>query len=201
MNSLHREKVDTLKLNEIGRVKVSCTRPLALDFYARNRATGSFILIDRDTNSTVAAGMISSVSVETKNVSRSSGIAPKSRISSDERALLLGQKAVTIWLTGLPKAGKSSIAMALERHLFERNNAAFVIDGSAVREHLSSDLGFSAADRCEQIRRISAVARLFNDAGIIAIVAAVSPYKQDRLMARETVGNKNFIEVYCAAPS
>jgi adenylyl-sulfate kinase len=119
-----------------------------------------------------------------------------SKVSVLERARLLRQAPATIWLTGLSGAGKSTIAFELERRLIADGHLAFVMDGDNIRHGLSRDLGFSPDDRCENIRRVAEVAKLFNDAGLIAITSFISPYRQDRSMAREIVGHARFIETH-----
>lgn len=120
-------------------------------------------------------------------------------VSPAERARLLGQGPATVWLTGLSGSGKSTLAFALEKALIERGRPAYVLDGDNIRHGLNRDLGFSAADRSENIRRIAEVARLFNDAGLIVIAAFISPYRQDRATAREIVGHDRFVETYLCA--
>lgn len=121
-------------------------------------------------------------------------------MSLEERAALLGQRPATVWLTGLSGAGKSTLAFALERHLAGKGHACFVLDGDNVRHGLSRDLGFSAGHRTENIRRIAEVARLMNDAGLIVISAFISPYRADREMARQIIGEERFAEVHVATP-
>lgn len=120
-------------------------------------------------------------------------------ITSSERTQVLGQKSMTVWLTGLSGAGKSTLAFELERQLMSERRACYVLDGDSVRHGLTSDLGFSAEDRRENIRRVAHVAQLMNDAGLIVIVALISPMREDRAMAREIIGQDKFIEVYVAA--
>ena len=124
----------------------------------------------------------------------------KGHVSAEDRAVLLGQRPVTIWLTGLSGAGKSTLAFALERHLLGVGRACYVLDGDNVRHGLNRDLGFSAEHRTENIRRIAEVARLINDAGLIVISAFISPCRIDREMARQIIGEDRFIEVYVATP-
>lgn len=121
-------------------------------------------------------------------------------VSSEERAALLGQNPATVWLTGLSGAGKSTLAFALERHLISQGRACFVLDGDNVRHGLNRDLGFSAEHRTENIRRIAEVSRLMNDAGLIVISAFISPYREDREIARQIIGEDAFIEVYVSTP-
>jgi len=208
VNTLKRLPAEDLQLNAIGRVSVHTHRPICFDSYAKNRDTGSFVLIDRLTNATLAAGMIldrepsdlihdksDASSPKSKNISKQ-----ESKVTQDERAKRLGQIPKTIWLTGLPKSGKSSIAYALERKLFDSGKLAVVLDGENLRTTVSADLGFSANDRRENVRRAAATAKLLNDAGIIAIVALVSPYTNDRNMAKSIIGNDQFIEAFISTP-
>lgn len=122
-----------------------------------------------------------------------------SKVSVEERAILQRQNAATIWLTGLSASGKSTLAYELERRLHDLGHASFVLDGDNIRHGLSRDLGFSPESRKENIRRIAEVARLFNDAGIVMITAFISPYRDDRAMARDILGPERFIETYVAA--
>lgn len=194
---------DTLGLNEIGRVHVTLHRPVAYDPYDRNRATGAFILVDRDTNATVGAGMIIERAVRastpleprSRHIERSRGI-----VSREDREALLGQRGHTVWLTGLSGSGKSTLAYELERQLAAAGRLCYVLDGDNVRHGLARDLGFSADDRTENIRRVAEVARLMNDAGVIVVTAFISPYRADRAHARTIIGDENFLEVHVDAP-
>lgn len=122
-----------------------------------------------------------------------------SKVTSSDRELLLRQEPATVWLTGLSGAGKSTIAFELERRLMASGRLAFVLDGDNIRHGLSRDLGFSPEDRSENIRRIAEVAKLFNDAGLVVISSFISPYRQDRVLAREIIGADRFIEIYVCA--
>ena len=211
VNTMHREKtdqegvkVDALELNEIGRCHITLHRPVAFDPYDRNHATGAFVIVDRVTNVTVGAGMIVD-RIVSRNVS---GPAPVSRnivrsnslVATGERRELLGQKGVTVWLTGLSASGKSTIARQLERRLMDQGQLCYILDGDNVRHGLNRDLGFSMEDRKENIRRIAEVAALMKEAGVIVITAFISPYRQDRQAAREVIGAENFIEAYVNTP-
>lgn len=121
-------------------------------------------------------------------------------VRTDDRSHLLGQRPLTIWLTGLSASGKSTLAFALERRLVDAGHACYVLDGDNIRHGLNKDLGFSHQDRTENIRRIAEVARLMNDAGLIVITAFISPYRDDRQLARKIVGMENFVEVYVSTP-
>ncbi len=205
-DTLHREAVTALQLNEIGRVRLTLFQPLFVDEYRRNRATGGFILIDSDTNATAGAGMI----IERKaspdpydadageHVSRNVFRQP-SPVAPAERAGLLGQLPVTVWLTGLSGSGKSTIAHGLERRLIDAGRAAIVLDGDNLRHGLNRDLGFSPESRRENVRRVAEVARLMNDAGLIVITALISPYRQDRALAEQSIGVGRFFETYLSA--
>ena len=197
VNTLHRADAKTLMLNEIGRVRVSCTRPMALDAFKQNAATGSFIIVDRQTSLTVGAGVIRAAQVAAEQ--QTAGTSPgASLISPQQRAALMGQQGLVVWLTGLPKAGKSNVAVTLEKMLIENGHAALVLDGSRLRQGLSDDLGFSADDRIEQTRRLASVATITADAGMVTIVASVSPFAAARASAKQHVGAKRFMEVHCS---
>jgi len=209
VNTLHRSQAEGLGLNEIGRCVVSLTRPIVYDPYTRNRETGSFIVIDRLTNNTVGAGMVLdrdpnklSVSPEKQVRTHKSGHVHRhaSGISEELRSERMGHKPATIWLTGLPGAGKSTIAYELERKLFAAGCNCCVLDGENARLGFSKDLGFSADDRSENLRRAAEVARVLNDAGMICICAFVSPYQTSRDQAREILGLRRYMEVYLSAP-
>jgi bifunctional enzyme CysN/CysC len=208
VNTLRREDATGLESNEIGRVEIETTRPLATDAYQRSRPLGAFILIDRLTNATVGAGMMVDRTTAEVGLARrrsssdaASNIHPRRNlVASDERAKRLGQRPFTLWFTGLPRSGKTSIAFALERELFDRGRLVRVLDGEALRSGISGDLGFSADDRWENQRRAAEIARLDNDLGLIAVVALVSPTIADREQARRIVGAERFFEVHCDAP-
>ncbi|MFN7587525.1 MAG: sulfate adenylyltransferase subunit CysN [Planctomycetota bacterium] len=209
IGTLGRQPASTLQMNEIGRVRLETARALAVDTYQQNRSTGSFILIDRMTNATVGAGMV----VER----RSAGDATRTRrksldagrnvrlqslrlVTPEQRRAQLGQAPAVIWLTGLPRAGKSTTAYALEKALFDLGKHVHVLDGETLRLGLCRDLGFNAADRTENVRRAAELARLGVGTGIVTIVALVSPMREEREMARRIVGSEHFVEVFCDAP-
>jgi bifunctional enzyme CysN/CysC len=211
VHGLHRDKTaTTLELNDIGRLKLRTSAPLSVDDYRRNRQTGSFILVDEGTNDTVGAGMIvdahtgeSAAAAITDADARSPNVTwHEGGISRDERWRMLGQRGATIWLTGLPASGKSTIATALEQWLVQQGRVAYLLDGDNLRHGLNGNLGFSAEDRAENVRRTANVARLFADAGAIALVSLVSPYERDRVAARELhgAGELDFVEVYVNTP-
>jgi len=206
---LHRREADQLALNEIGRAELELYQPIAFDQYSRNRGTGSFIIIDPVTNGTVGAGVIIERAKGRGAAARASATgAPASRnitphrglVAPEARETLLGQKPATIWFTGLSSSGKSTIAQNLEKRLIEEGRAAYVLDGDNIRGGLNRDLGFSAGDRTENIRRIGEVAGLFNNSGMIVLTAFISPYREDRASAREIVGDDRFVEVFVDAP-
>jgi len=193
----------SLELNEIGRCHITLHRAIGFDPYDRNRATGSFIIIDRLSNVTIGAGMIVD-----RIVSRSGhGRAPVSQnifrtsslINAEDRKSLLGQRGATVWLTGLSASGKSTIAVQLEQQLIRQGRLCYILDGDNVRHGLNRDLGFSMEDRKENIRRIAEVAALMNEAGVIVISSFISPYRLDRQSARDVIGEDSFIEAFVQA--
>jgi bifunctional enzyme CysN/CysC len=208
-NDLHREEATELGLNEIGRVTMELFQPLMCDEYAQNRKTGSFIIIDPMSNRTVGAGMlierarhkgsIPSATAASQPVSRNI-TREASLVSTEDRQRVLRQRPATLWFTGLSGSGKSTLAKALEQELLRLGHAAFVLDGDNVRHGLNRDLGFSAEDRTENIRRVAQVARLMNDAGLIVLTSFISPYRDDREAAREVIGGERFVEVFVDAP-
>jgi adenylyl-sulfate kinase len=183
--TLGREPADTLALNEFGEVEIEGHQPLYADPYDQNRVTGSFIIIDPNTNETVAAGMIS------RETQRSNGDAPS-------LAAGIATGGLTLWFTGLSSSGKSTICQALYEKLWARGYKVEWLDGDVVRQHLSKDLGFSKHDRDENIRRIGFVAELLTRNGVIVLVSAISPYGSVRDEVRRRIGN--FLEVYVNAP-
>ncbi|MDA0255445.1 MAG: sulfate adenylyltransferase subunit CysN [Planctomycetota bacterium] len=207
INSLHREPAPTLALNEIGRCGITLTAPAAFDAYRRNRGTGGFIMIDRLTNATVAAGMI--LDREPADGRRdhwedepavAEEAAAAGEVTAEERASRFGQSPVTVLLTGLPGSGKTSLARAVERRLFDAGHAVTVLDGQGMRQGISRDLGFSADQRSENLRRSAEVARLFNDAGIVCLASFVAPDAAVREKVAERVGRERFLVVHLAAP-
>ncbi len=209
VNTLHRRESDALGLNEIGRCSIETARPLIFDAYKRNRSTGAFILIDRQSYNTVAAGMILDREPDELRVHperrveqiRSTNISVRDRsAAAGDRSKLFNQRPATLWLTGLSGAGKSSIAFELEKRLLDAGHACCVLDGENVRAGISKDLGFSADDRAENIRRVAEMARVINDSGLIAICSLLSPYEQERDRARQIVGAQRFLEIYVSTP-
>ena len=207
VNTLHRKDSPTLKLNEIGRCSITTSQPLCFDGYRRNRATGSFIIIDRVTNSTIGAGMIlDRATGESRHDHWDDAPAStelhgrKSNVSEGERQARFGQKPATILLTGLTGSGKTTLAYAVERRLFDTGRAVVVLDGQNMRRGISKDLGFTADERSENLRRSAEVARLFNDAGIIVLAAFVAPDEAVRQKAAAAIGRERFLVVHLNAP-
>jgi bifunctional enzyme CysN/CysC len=206
INELASEDANTLQLNEVGRCHISLTRAIPFDPYRKNRTTGAFIIIDRLTNNTVGAGMILDRKTgegERLSFWEEGSVATMleqqtSPVSEEERAKRFGHKAKTILLTGLTGSGKSTIAYALERRLFDSGQAVTVLDGDNMRLGISKDLGFSATERSENIRRASEVAKLINDTGLICICAFVAPSAEIREKAARNIGEDRFIEVHVA---
>jgi bifunctional enzyme CysN/CysC len=195
----HRLDVDTnaqlaaksLSLNEIGFCNLSVNAPIALDPYAGNRTTGAFILIDRVTNATVAAGMIVFPLRRASNIVRQA-----LTVDKQARARLKGQKPVILWFTGLSGSGKSTVANAVEARLSSRNAHTTLLDGDNLRHGLNRDLGFTDADRVENIRRVGEVAKLMVDAGLIVLCSFISPFAADRRSVRDLVDAGEFIEIF-----
>ena len=204
INTLHRQPAPTLALNEIGRCGVTLASPIAYDAYRKNRSTGSFIMIDRLTNATVAAGMILDREADEQGDVEWGGAETAadraSEVTAAEREARFGQKPATVLLTGLTGAGKTTIARAVERRLFDSGRAVVVLDGTAMRHGISKDLGFSARERSENLRRSVEVAHLFNDAGVICLAAFVAPDDDVRRKAAERIGKERFFVVHLTAP-
>jgi len=203
VNSLHRdESAEQLQLNEIGRMALCTSVPMAFDEYRRNRTTGSFILIDEIANGTVGAGMIIEAHVEGDEGGAGDITWHRNRLTRRARWNLLGQSGATVWLTGLSGSGKSTIAAALEERIAKDGQSAYLLDGDNLRHGLNSDLGFSPSERAENVRRVAHVARLLADAGTIAIVSLISPYAADRQDARRIHEDSgiDFVEVFVNTP-
>lgn len=193
-----------LGLNDIGRITLRTAAPVFADRYADNRTTGAFILIDERTHDTVAAGMIEAARAgRAPEIERSPDIRwHPSALDRRKRWSAIGQQGATVWLTGLPASGKSTIAVAVEAALVESGRFAYLLDGDNIRHGLSGDLGFDPASRTENIRRVAHVARLFADAGAVALVSLVSPFRDDRDAARKLheAADIPFIEVFVDTP-
>ena len=197
VNTLHRDKTATaLKLNELGRISLRTQVPLLLDEYSRNAATGSFILIDPNTNGTVAAGMI--LPYVTARTASPNTVRHDSLCTSEDRL----SKGRTVWFTGLSGSGKSSVAMLVEQKLLEKGTPAYVLDGDNLRHGLNADLGFSMADRAENQRRLAHIAAILADSGQIVLVPAISPLDEHRALARQVTNESglDFFEVFCDTP-
>jgi len=189
-----------LGLNDVASCTLAAERALLFDPYVECRQTGSFVLVDRMTNATVGAGMIVGAT-STWDVEPDAGLVRhRSEITPEERVARFGQKPCTVLLTGLTAAGKSTIAAALERRLFDRGRATMRLDGENVRLGISRDLGFSAEDRSENLRRVAEVALLANRQGLIAIAALVAPEADVRARARRHIGDHRFVEVFVDTP-
>ena len=195
VNTLSKLAAKTLALNEVGVCNLSVARPVAFDAYADNRDTGAFILIDRYSNETVAAGMIDFALRRATNIHHQ-----KQTLSKAERSKLMHQRAAVLWFTGLPGSGKSTIANLVEATLHARGAHTILLDGDNVRHGLNRDLGFTEPDRVENIRRIGEVAKLMTDAGLIVLCSFISPFRAERRMVRELLDSNEFIEVFVDTP-
>jgi bifunctional enzyme CysN/CysC len=185
----------TLTLNEIGICSLALDEPVAFDFYEENRDTGGFILIDRVTNDTIAAGLIRAGELNARNVPWQA-----IEVSKSSRSSLKKHPPAILWFTGISGAGKSTIANLVEKMLHARGVHTYLLDGDNVRHGLNRDLGFSDADRVENVRRVGEVAKLMADAGLIVLVALISPFRAERRVAREMVPQGEFIEIYVDTP-
>lgn len=195
VNTLEQTATNTLALNEIGVCNISFDRPVPFDPYADNRDTGGFILIDRLTNATVGAGMIA------HSLRRSDNIHWQAvDVDGEARSLLKGHRPHIVWFTGLSGSGKSTVANELERRLYALGCHTYLLDGDNVRHGLGRDLGFTDADRVENIRRVTEVAKLMADAGLIVLASFISPFCAEREAARELVGADHFCEIFIDAP-
>ncbi|MCK9367522.1 MAG: adenylyl-sulfate kinase [Metallibacterium scheffleri] len=185
----------TLQLNEVGYCQLSVDHALAFAPYAHNRALGGFVLIDRISNASVGAGMIDFALRRASNIHWQ-----HVDVNRAARAAQNGQQPRCLWFTGLSGSGKSTLANAVEKRLFALGHRTYLLDGDNVRHGLNRDLGFTAEDRVENIRRVAEVARLMVDAGLIVLVAFISPFRAERRMARERFGADEFVEVFVDAP-
>jgi bifunctional enzyme CysN/CysC len=208
VNTLHRGAATALAMNEVGRCTLTLSRPVAFDPYRQNRTMGAFIVIDRLTNRTVGAGMAldrrisddrapSAWDGDTPEAARA---AAPTTVQAAERAARFGQQPVTVLFTGLDASGKTTLAYALERRLFDAGRAVAVIDGKQLRQTISRDLGFSYADRSENLRRATDVARMLNDTGLIVLCALMAPDATVRAKARDAIGAERFLLVHVATP-
>jgi bifunctional enzyme CysN/CysC len=194
MEKMQEKAAKTLTLNDVASIKIALDRPIAFDAYADNRDMGGFILIDRMTNRTSGAGLVEHVLRRGENIAWQ-------RFDSDRasRAAAMGQRPAIVWFTGLPGAGKSTISNLVERRLAAIGRHCYILDGDNIRHGLNRDLGFVAADRVENIRRVAEVARLMADAGLIVLVSFISPFARERVMAREIAKDIPFVEVFVDA--
>jgi bifunctional enzyme CysN/CysC len=195
VNTLEELAARQLELNEIGLVHLNLDQPLGFDPYTRNRDTGGFILIDRISNSTVGAGMLQAALRPAQNVHWQ-----ELDVNRGNRSVQKNQKACVLWFTGLSGAGKSTIANLVEKKLFDMGRHTYLLDGDNIRHGLNRDLGFTDADRVENIRRVGEVARLMTDAGLIVLVSFISPFRAERALARSLLGAGEFFEIYVDTP-
>jgi bifunctional enzyme CysN/CysC len=190
------ESVRTLGMNEIGLVEIATDAPIPLTKYSENRNSGNFVLVDRVTLNTVGAGMVVHALRRATNITKHDY-----EVNKEVRASQKGQRAKVIWMTGLSGSGKSTIANALEKKLFAAGIHSYILDGDNLRLGLNKDLGFTKEDRAENVRRVAEVSKLMVDAGLVVIVALVSPFKVDRDHAREIFDEGEFTEVWVKTPA
>ena len=195
VNTLEHMAGKTLELNEVGIANISADKALAFDPYDDNRHSGRFIIIDRFTNATVGAGMVNHSLRRATNIKWQ-----EMDINKQARAYQKGQKSAVLWFTGLSGAGKSTVANMVEKKLHAMGKHTYTLDGDNVRHGLNKDLGFTDADRVENIRRVGETAKLFVDAGVITLVSFISPFKSERQLARSLVEDGEFIEVFIDTP-
>ncbi|MBI4923163.1 MAG: sulfate adenylyltransferase subunit CysN [Devosia nanyangense] len=195
VNTLEHTSAKTLELNEVGTLTIATDKPIAFDAYASNGLTGAFILIDRISNATLGAGVIDFGLRRAQNLSWQSF-----DVNRTVRAEMKGQTASIVWFTGLSGSGKSTVANLVEKKLAAEGHHAYILDGDNVRHGLNKDLGFTEEARVENIRRVAEVARLMADAGLIVLVSFISPFRNERRLAREIAGDIPFTEVYVDTP-
>jgi bifunctional enzyme CysN/CysC len=195
VNTLEHLAARTLELNEIGVCNLHLDQMIPFDPYAQNRDTGGFILVDRQTSHTIAAGLLHFALRRSQNIHWQAV-----EVDKASRTALNGHRPCVVWFTGLSGAGKSTIANLVERKLHARGRHTFLLDGHNVRHGLNKDLGFTEADRVENIRRVAEVARLMVDAGLIVLVSFISPFRAERRLARSLVAEGEFCEVFVDAP-
>jgi bifunctional enzyme CysN/CysC len=195
VNTLQKMAAAKLELNEIGICNLELDRPIAFDPYQVNRDTGGFILIDRITNDTVGAGMLHFALRRASNVQWQA-----IDVNKQARSAIKGQKPCVLWFTGLSGAGKSTIANLVDKKLHSLKRHTYLLDGDNVRHGLNKNLGFTDADRVENIRRIAEVSKLMVDAGLIVSTAFISPFRAERQMARGLLAEGEFIEIFVDTP-
>jgi bifunctional enzyme CysN/CysC len=195
VNTLEHVAAKTLELNQIGICNVYLDRPIPFDPYVENRDMGGFIVIDRLTNNTVGAGLVHFALRRAENVHWQA-----IEVDRKAHAVLKGQRPSVIWFTGLSGAGKSTIANIVERKLHANGRHTYLLDGDNLRHGLNRDLGFTTADRVENVRRTAEVASLMADAGLIVLVSLISPYRAERRMARDLIGEQQFLEIFVDTP-
>ena len=195
VNNYERQPADTLALNDIASCNISLDRAIAFDPYEVNRTTGSFILIDPETNATAGVGMIKFALRRSQNIHWQALDVDKA-----QRAKAKGQKPVVLWFTGLSGSGKSTIANIVEKELHATGRHTMLLDGDNVRHGLNRDLGFTDADRVENIRRVGEVSKLMLEAGVITLVSFISPFASERAMVRSMLDDGEFIEIYVDTP-
>lgn len=195
INDYTKAPANTLDLNDIASCDISLNRPLAFDAYSENKSTGSFILIDPESNATIAAGMIDFALRRSQNIHWQ-----VSDIEADHRAIAKNQQPCVLWFTGLSGSGKSTIANLIEKKLHTMSRHTMLLDGDNIRHGLNRDLGFTDADRVENIRRVAEVSKLMVEAGLITLVSFISPFAAERKMARELFKDGAFVEIYVNTP-
>jgi bifunctional enzyme CysN/CysC len=195
IDTLNEIGVRELHVNEIGRVTIQLSHPVSCEPYEVSRELGGFILVDRLTRTTVGAGMVTTV-----KASRGDIHWQRMDVDKHARAMLKGQKPAVLWFTGLSGAGKSTIANLVEKRLLALGRHSMTLDGDNVRHGLNRDLGFSEADRVENVRRVAEVSKLFVDSGMIVLVSFISPYRNERMLARDSVEGGEFLEIFVDTP-
>ncbi len=195
VNTLGELPAKTLSLNEVGFCNIATTAPIAFDSYKANHTTGAFILIDRETNATAAAGLIAHGLRRAANI-HMQGLS----VDKHDRSRIKHHKPAVLWFTGLSGSGKSTIANLVETRLYAHGVHTILLDGDNVRHGLNKDLGFTEEDRVENIRRVGEVAKLMTQAGLIALCSFISPFRAERAMLRELLGKDEFIEIFVDTP-
>jgi bifunctional enzyme CysN/CysC len=195
VNTLEHLAARQMELNEIGVCNISLDHPIAFDPYETDHDLGGFILVDKMTNTTVGAGMIHFALRRSQNIHWQAV-----DVTKETRARAKGQAPAVLWFTGLSGAGKSTIANLVEKKLLAEGRHTYLLDGDNVRHGLNRDLGFTDAERVENIRRVAEVARLMADAGLIVLVSFISPFRSERRMARDMMAEGEFLEVYVETP-